>query len=81
MRLIWTAVAFIDESKCTACGMCANVYPQGAIMINNLARVNAALYKGISDIPFRLDVVNVFTPLSITETIVKECQEKSIKRI
>ena len=38
--------AFIDESKCTACGVCANVCPQGAIMINNLARVNKALCIG-----------------------------------
>jgi len=38
--------AFIDELKCTACGVCANLCPQGAIMINNLARVNAALCTG-----------------------------------
>ena len=38
--------AFIDESKCTACGVCANVCPQGAIMISNLARVNTALCTG-----------------------------------
>jgi ferredoxin len=38
--------AFIDKSKCTACGVCANVCPQGAIMINNLAEVNTALCIG-----------------------------------
>ena len=38
--------ALIDESKCTACGVCANVCPQGAIMINNLARVNTTLCTG-----------------------------------
>ena len=38
--------AFIDESKCTACGVCANVCPQGAIIINNLAKVNTALCTG-----------------------------------
>ncbi|MBN1353170.1 MAG: 4Fe-4S binding protein [Candidatus Omnitrophica bacterium] len=38
--------AFIDESKCTACGMCANICPQGAIMVNNLARVNMTLCIG-----------------------------------
>ena len=38
-------------------------------------------YKRISDIPFNIDVVNVVTPPSITETIVKECREKTIKRV
>jgi ferredoxin len=38
--------AFINESKCTACGVCANVCPQGAIMINKLARVDTALCTG-----------------------------------
>jgi len=38
-------------------------------------------YKSISDIPFNIDVVNVVTPPLITETIVKECREKSIKRV
>jgi len=37
---------FIDESKCTACGVCANVCPQGAIVINNSAVVNTALCTG-----------------------------------
>ncbi|MBL7156580.1 MAG: CoA-binding protein [Candidatus Omnitrophica bacterium] len=38
-------------------------------------------YKSISDIPFNIDVVNVVTPPSVTETIVKECRKKSIKRV
>jgi len=38
--------AFIDESKCTGCGMCANVCSQGAITVNNLARVNMTLCIG-----------------------------------
>ena len=38
-------------------------------------------YKKISDIPFDIDVVNVVTPPSVTETIVKECREKIIKRV
>lgn len=38
-------------------------------------------YKRISDIPFNIDVVNVVTPPSVTELIVKGCQRKSIKRI
>ncbi len=38
--------AFIDESKCTACSVCANVCPQGAIMINNLARIDTTLCIG-----------------------------------
>lgn len=38
-------------------------------------------YKKISDIPFNIDVVNVVTPPSVTETIVKECREKNIKRV
>ena len=38
--------AFIDKSSCTACGVCANVCPQGAILINNVAKVNRALCTG-----------------------------------
>lgn len=38
-------------------------------------------YKSVSDIPFDIDVVNVVTPPSVTETIIKECREKSIKRV
>ncbi len=38
-------------------------------------------YKRISDIPFNIDVVNVVTPPSITEAIVRECQEKNIRRV
>ena len=38
-------------------------------------------YKRISDIPFNIDVVNVVTPPSVTEKIVRECKEKTIKRI
>jgi uncharacterized protein len=38
-------------------------------------------YKSVSDIPFDIDVVNVVTPPLVTETIIKECREKSIKRV
>lgn len=38
-------------------------------------------YKKISDIPFNVDVVNVVTPPSVTEAIVRECREKTIKRV
>lgn len=38
-------------------------------------------YKSVSDIPFDVDVVNVVTPPPVTETIIKECREKSIKRV
>ena len=38
--------ACIDESKCTVCGVCANVCPQGAIVINNFAKVNKPLCTG-----------------------------------
>jgi hypothetical protein len=38
-------------------------------------------YKSIKDIPCDIDVVNIVTPPSITETIVKECREKCIKRV
>ena len=38
-------------------------------------------YKSVSEIPFRVDVVNVVTPPSVTEKIVRECLEKSIKKI
>jgi len=38
-------------------------------------------YKSISDIPFDIDVVNVVTPPSVTETVVKECRDKFVKRV
>jgi len=37
-------------------------------------------YKRISDIPFGVDVVNLVTPSLISEAIVKECAEQSIKK-
>ena len=39
------------------------------------------LYKSVKDIPCDIDVINVVTPPSVTETIIKECLEKSIKRV
>ena len=38
--------AFIDETKCTGCSVCANVCPQGAIRMDDIARVDAALCTG-----------------------------------
>ena len=38
-------------------------------------------YKSVKDIPCDIDVINVVTPPSVTETIIKECLEKSIKRV
>ncbi len=38
-------------------------------------------YKSVSEIPFRVDVVNVVTPPPVTEKIVRECLERSIKKI
>ena len=37
-------------------------------------------YKTISDIPYSVDVVNIVTPPSITEAILKECLQKGIKK-
>jgi predicted CoA-binding protein len=37
-------------------------------------------YKTISDIPRGVDVANIVTPPSVTEGILKECLQKSIKR-
>jgi uncharacterized protein len=37
-------------------------------------------YKRISDIPHKVDVVNIVTPPAVTESILKECLEKGIKR-
>jgi len=39
-----------------------------------------ACYKTISDIPENVDVVNIVTPALITESILKECLQKGIKR-
>jgi predicted CoA-binding protein len=38
-------------------------------------------YKSISDIPYGVDVVNIVTPPSVTESILKECLNKDIKRV
>ncbi len=38
-------------------------------------------YKSVKDIPFDIDVVNIVTPPSITGMIIKECREKSVKRV
>nr|AEI30569.1 CoA-binding domain-containing protein [uncultured microorganism] len=38
-------------------------------------------YKNISDIQYSVDVVNIVTPPLITESILKECLRKGIKRI
>ena len=38
-------------------------------------------YKSVSDIPFRVDVVDIVTPPEVTERIVKECKDKGIYRI
>jgi hypothetical protein len=37
-------------------------------------------YKTIKDIPGGVDVVNIVTPPSVTEVILKECLQKSITR-
>jgi hypothetical protein len=37
-------------------------------------------YKTISDIPGGVDVANIVTPPQVTEGILKECLQKSIKR-
>jgi uncharacterized protein len=38
-------------------------------------------YKRISDIPFKVDVADLVTPPEASEKIVKECLERSIKRV
>jgi predicted CoA-binding protein len=38
-------------------------------------------YKTISDIPYSVDVVDIVTPPSVTEGILKECLRKGIKRV
>ena len=38
-------------------------------------------YKTISDIPGGVDVANIVTPPQVTEGILKECLQKSIKRV
>ena len=38
-------------------------------------------YKTISDIPYSVDVANIVTPPLVTESILKECLQKGIKRV
>lgn len=38
-------------------------------------------YKTISDIPYTIDVVDIVTPPQVTESILKECLQKGIKRV
>ena len=40
-----------------------------------------ACYKTISDIPHSVDVASIVTPPLITESILKECLQKGIKRV
>ncbi len=40
-----------------------------------------ACYKTISDIPYSVDVANIVTPPLVTESILKECLQKGIKRV
>ena len=35
--------AIIDKNECTACGICADECPAGAISVDDVAVVNAAL--------------------------------------
>jgi hypothetical protein len=38
-------------------------------------------YKTISDIPYSVDVANIVTPPLVTESILKECLQKGIKKV
>jgi len=38
-------------------------------------------YKTIRDIPYSVDVINIVTPPLVTESILKECLQKGIKRV
>ncbi|MDD5069891.1 MAG: CoA-binding protein [Candidatus Omnitrophica bacterium] len=38
-------------------------------------------YKTIGDIPDSVDAVNLVTPPSVTESILKECLQKGVKRV
>lgn len=40
--------AVIDKTRCTGCSVCVNVCPQGAIRVNDIAKVDAALCTGCS---------------------------------
>ncbi|MCK4904698.1 CoA-binding protein [bacterium] len=48
----------------------------------NISKVEGRVcYKTISDIPYSVDVVDIVTPPSVTEDILKECLQKGIKRV
>ncbi|HNQ34477.1 MAG TPA: CoA-binding protein [bacterium] len=38
-------------------------------------------YKRISDIPFRIDVVDLVTPPPVTEILLEECRQLGIRRV
>lgn len=38
-------------------------------------------YSSISDLPFKVDVANLVTPPAITEKILRECLDRSIKKV
>jgi uncharacterized protein len=48
----------------------------------NLSEVDGKkCYKKLADIPFKVDVVDIVTQPNVTEKIVRECLENSIKRV
>ena len=48
----------------------------------NLSEVEGRkCYKKLADIPSKVDVVDIVTPPPVTEKIVRECLENSIKRV
>ncbi|MBN2830699.1 MAG: CoA-binding protein [Candidatus Omnitrophica bacterium] len=38
-------------------------------------------YKSVIDIPFEVEVANLVTPPSITDSVVKDCFQKRIKKV
>jgi predicted CoA-binding protein len=90
------AKEFIDQKKFAVIGVSTDQKKYGNKIFHNLKRrgyevypINPRLaeieghrcYPSLSELPVKVDVVDFVVPPTVTETILKECQELGLERI